>query len=329
MAVAVKNTPDTTTRLAVNRLAMESFGGVLYLLGSIGLVFYGIPAVWAAGPDQWLSTISEPVSVAIRILVMVLAALGLVALGLRLLGPAPRAGVRAGIFVGAIEVVAALLLACFLGQLLERQAWGAENGAAGLGITAVVALVLLGLIYYGFTRPRFERRILQFEEQGWFTAHSYKRSQGQRVRRGTIMAILVLAGCGIYTILVHRSLETGQPNLEVRIPFTEWVWILLPQMRFTVPLLLALGSLWLAYRIVNLPVFADFLIATEAEINKVSWTTRKRLVQDTIVVLVTVFLLTVFLFAVDQMWGWALTRVGVIQLPPPDTQQESQRELGY
>ena len=33
----------------------------------------------------------------------------------------------------------------------------------------------------------------------------------------------------------------------------------------------------------------DFLIATEAEMNKVSWTTRKRLVKDTIVVLVTVF----------------------------------------
>ena len=40
-------------------------------------------------------------------------------------------------------------------------------------------------------------------------------------------------------------------------------------------------------------------IATEAEINKVSWTTRKRLIQDTTVVLVTVFLFTLFLFVVD------------------------------
>ena len=33
---------------------------------------------------------------------------------------------------------------------------------------------------------------------------------------------------------------------------------------------LAFG-LWLGYRIVNVPQFADFLIAVEAEMNKVSW----------------------------------------------------------
>ena len=39
-----------------------------------------------------------------------------------------------------------------------------------------------------------------------------------------------------------------------------------------------------------------------------SWTSRRRLVQDTIVVLVTVFLFAVFLLVVDQTWGWLLTR---------------------
>ncbi len=34
-------------------------------------------------------------------------------------------------------------------------------------------------------------------------------------------------------------------------------------------------ALWLAWRVVNVPSFADFLIATEAELNKVSWTTRR------------------------------------------------------
>ena len=75
-----------------------------------------------------------------------------------------------------------------------------------------------------------------------------------------------------------------------------------PHVQFTVPLLILAGSIWLAWRVVNLPVFADFLIATEAELNKVSWTTRKRLVQDTIVVLVTVVLMAVFLFAMDLVW---------------------------
>ena len=51
------------------------------------------------------------------------------------------------------------------------------------------------------------------------------------------------------------------------------------KVHLVVPLLLSAGLIWFAWRIVNWPTFADFLIATEAEINKVSWTTRKRLVR--------------------------------------------------
>jgi preprotein translocase SecE subunit len=92
---------------------------------------------------------------------------------------------------------------------------------------------------------------------------------------------------------------------------------LLPSLSITVPLLLLAFSLWLAWRIVNMPTFADFLIATEAELNKVSWTTQRRLVQDTIVVLVTTLLLTVFLFGMDQTWRLVLSwkPIGVLQIP--------------
>ena len=87
---------------------------------------------------------------------------------------------------------------------------------------------------------------------------------------------------------------------------------LLPGIQFTIPMLLLAVSLWLAWRIVNMPTFADFLIATEAELNKVSWTTQKRLVQDTIVVLVTVVLMSVFLFGMDWTWKVVLSweRIG-------------------
>jgi preprotein translocase SecE subunit len=92
---------------------------------------------------------------------------------------------------------------------------------------------------------------------------------------------------------------------------------LLPSLAITVPLLLLGVSLWLAWRIVNMPTFADFLIATEAELNKVSWTTQRRLVQDTIVVLVTTLLLTIFLFGTDQVWRVVLSSriIGVLQIP--------------
>jgi len=92
---------------------------------------------------------------------------------------------------------------------------------------------------------------------------------------------------------------------------------LLPAVQFTLPLLLLALGIWFAWRTVNLPTFADFLIATEAELNKVSWTTQKRLVQDTIVVLVTVVLMALYLFSMDVMWKKVLSwdRIGVLHIP--------------
>jgi preprotein translocase SecE subunit len=90
---------------------------------------------------------------------------------------------------------------------------------------------------------------------------------------------------------------------------------LLPDLWLTVPLILMAATLWFAWRAVNYPVFADFLIATEAEINKVSWTSRKALIRDTIVVLTTLFLLTVFLFVVDLFWNAVLSSRYIAVLP--------------
>jgi preprotein translocase SecE subunit len=98
---------------------------------------------------------------------------------------------------------------------------------------------------------------------------------------------------------------------------------LLPSVQFTLPLLLLAVSLWLAWRVVNMPAFADFLIATEAELNKVSWTTQKKLVQDTTVVLITVLLMAVFLFGMDWTWKVVLSwkPIGVLHIPKEQSQQ--------
>ena len=88
---------------------------------------------------------------------------------------------------------------------------------------------------------------------------------------------------------------------------------LLPNVKYTIPLLVGILGLWLAWRLVNVPAFADFLIATEAEMNKVSWATRKQLAQDTVVVLVTVILMTIFLFFADVIWSTGLKMIGVLQ----------------
>ena len=104
---------------------------------------------------------------------------------------------------------------------------------------------------------------------------------------------------------------------------------LLPALHYTLPLLLLALSLWGAWRVVNFPPFADFLIATEAELNKVSWTTRPRLIQDTIVVLVTVFLMAMFLFldgpdVAPRAESWK--PIGVLQIPDESTDKNKSAE---
>src|SRR5262249_49149763 len=103
---------------------------------------------------------------------------------------------------------------------------------------------------------------------------------------------------------------------------------LLPTVQYTVPLLLAALTLWLAWRIVNYPAFADFLIATEAELNKVSWVTRRQLMQDTVVVLVTGVLMTFFLLLTGLGWSQLLRGIGVLHRPDK-TQQQADQQLKW
>ena len=83
-----------------------------------------------------------------------------------------------------------------------------------LGVALLVVCIRL------FFHAGFERWLRILEDQGWFSLASYKKSQGQRVRRGTILAILILAGCGVFTLLAHHTLDTGPDDWGIALPFT-------------------------------------------------------------------------------------------------------------
>ena len=86
-----------------------------------------------------------------------------------------------------------------------------------------------------------------------------------------------------------------------------------PLWRFGLPPAFAVVLGWIIFRIVHFPPFAEFLIATEAEMNKVSWTNKDDLIRATTVVLMTVVLMAVFLFVVDRLWTLILQMIGVLQ----------------
>jgi preprotein translocase SecE subunit len=214
------------------------------------------------------------------------------------------------------------------------------DAPVGISITVLVGLALIAGTVFLYLQPAWGRILEAAEDQGWFHGTAFKASQGVRVRRGTVVGVLTLGICGIYTLVTHRVFGFEQPPLILHndwywnVPFTEaladvpYKIPLMFKIHALMPVLLSIALLLFAWRLVNVPAFADFLIATEAEINKVSWTTRRRLIQDTIVVLVTVFLMTMFLFFVDIFWIWCLGNqyVGVLYYNPRDIQQKQQEK---
>jgi preprotein translocase SecE subunit len=563
MAVAVKNR-EATSAGVFDRLPVAIVAGVLYVLIGLGILFPLANLVWWLtglpwdSPVGWLALLVADGAVAV----------GLVVVGRRFLAAHRQLkGVRAGIVLGVVGVLTLLLVTDWVGgQLADmffRNGWQKEFGLV-LTIAFGLATLILGGRY--FLSDAAAKFLVALEEQGWFSAQSYKRNQGVRVRRGTILGILILTGTGIW--VAHQGLMKQGSNASwvVGVPFTAKVpitwqnvgdnpvlreqlengpggraeegqkelsarWherrdqalgtfraakyvppevrdrlrdltkgekgdaevadllktleaaparpagadtalsteerenldkavatlrepepgptlykdrfdlrdlnkaftatyvkvvdpgtdpypdvepntgyafkagavvptndkprpddvvgfdpqkpegllsfavqqklrqdkhdklaanndrkadadlvvppkdekvtaaaeepveydrpqgiasptrVLLPHVAYTLPVLLAALALWFAWRCVNVPAFADFLIATEAELNKVSWTTRKRLWQDTIVVLVTVLLMALALFVADVVWSRVLTMIGVLQPPPPSSER--------
>ncbi len=284
--------------------AVQSMLGGLFLLASVALVFAALPMFWGEVLQVPLYT-NDFLSSALLLVVALVAATALWVVASRVVGGSAIPGVRAGAFFAAFMIFCAAWIVSKLGASIETQFEDMGFGSSVLGV--LFAVLLAGIGYLFLFAPNWASLMEAVEHQGWFHATPYKGSQGVRVRRGTIVAVLVLGFCGIYTLVSHRvfgSDRLGDNDWFWYLPYTEQRMFvpLMFHIHLLLPLLLGILLLWFAWRLVNVPTFADFLVATEAEMNKVSWTTRKRLVQDTIVVLVTVFLFSLFLFLIDLMW---------------------------
>jgi preprotein translocase subunit SecE len=81
-----------------------------------------------------------------------------------------------------------------------------------------------------------------------------------------------------------------------------------------IPVAITAVAAWIIFRLVNWPLFAEFLISVEAEMNKVSWAGKQELYRATIVVLSTMLFLGVILFVYDKVWLIILSEIGVLQL---------------
>ncbi len=111
----------------------------------------------------------------------------------------------------------------------------------------------------------------------------YRKTQGRWTRLGTI------AGAG--TLVVVGAL---------------YMWTELPTdlglFRAAIPLFIMLACLYVLLRVVNSKRPADFMIATEGEMKKVSWSSKKEIIGSAKVVIVTLMLMGLVLFLVDLLF---------------------------
>lgn len=129
-----------------------------------------------------------------------------------------------------------------------------------------------------------------------FSTDIYKRSQGRLVRQFTCLAIWVAFGLAAWR---------AYPSLTID-------WHVSSMKAYAVSSIVLAVGLWLGFRIVNLPSFADFLIAVEAEMNKVSWPSRTELVRASMVVIILMFGLTIVLYGYDVILYALLKAIGIV-----------------
>jgi len=130
----------------------------------------------------------------------------------------------------------------------------------------------------------------------------YKPGQGRYVRIGTAVGVgiaLLAFSYFLYTVL-KRSL-VGIVGIEGIFDY----------INLGVPAVFFVGVGILIYRLLNKPRTVDFLLATEGEMKKVSWSSRRELVGSTLVVIITIVIMAIFLYIVDGLIVWVYRNLGV------------------
>ena len=129
----------------------------------------------------------------------------------------------------------------------------------------------------------------------------YKKGQGYWTRMGTAI------GAGFLGLIVafelYRQIPTflhGTAQHDTRVA-------LIVSLVF-----LAAYSIW-AYWFTNKPTTVDFLVATDSEMKKVNWTTRKELIASTKIVIIFMFIIAIFLFGSDLLFGALFHSIGVLK----------------
>jgi len=125
----------------------------------------------------------------------------------------------------------------------------------------------------------------------------YKKNQGKYTRLGTFIGVMLVGVIGAFVL--SQSLSA-------------YKWTAVPYVRYGIPTVVMGALAVLTFWLVNRPASADFLIATEGEMKKVSWSSKKEIIGSTKVVIVTTAIMSLVLFAVDIMFVLLFKTIGIM-----------------
>jgi preprotein translocase SecE subunit len=148
------------------------------------------------------------------------------------------------------------------------------------------------------------------EKGGFFSV--YKPGQGYWTRLGTVLGGLSVAALVARFVFVALATRTALDTTIVNgVPVAGF-----PVVKLVIVGVLGLVSVGLLWWYLNKPVVADFLIATESEMKKVNWTSRKELMGSTKVVILFMFLIAAALFVIDVAFGYFFHLINVLKTGP-------------
>jgi len=110
----------------------------------------------------------------------------------------------------------------------------------------------------------------------------YKRGQGKYTRLYSAFAAAIIAGLGCWKL--YKTLQATDLGL--------WVETMVPAGLFVV-------SAILIFWLVNKATIADFMIAAEGEMKKVSWSSKQEIAVSTFIVIVVVIIMAMLLGTTD------------------------------
>ena len=128
----------------------------------------------------------------------------------------------------------------------------------------------------------------------------YKKGQGYYTRLSTTIAYAALVAMGAWWVSKQFvGVDFGFPSVYAS-----------ASAAVIVIAIFGLVGYWLIGR---RPKSVDFLVATEGEMKKVNWSTRREVVGSTIIVLFISFVIALLCASFDLVFAWSFTIIDVLE----------------